>query len=339
MTTANPINFSAWIERGAVYGFKDHLHVFWGDAAQSNAPTGYPSIYSNDFFLNHSQPWTRYSHHAHVPPQILETSPPQNLQWEAPNYSQFVEHFELAQKGFRDGSLKKIVLATETRAPRTYAPHVFLKKALGEIPANTHLYGQWSEGAGFIGFTPEVLFQRKGKHVETMALAGTSALESASDVLSSAKNREEHQWVIDDIQDVLQTFGTVHVAPTTTLDLSTLSHLCTPITADLDSNLDVSALVRALHPTPALGASPRAQISRLNQWRKGYGFFGAPFGVAESADSFTALVGIRQLAWDEDYYYIRCGCGVVKGSDVEEEWQELLLKIRSVKERFGWMEE
>lgn len=336
MTTATPVNFSAWLKQGAVYGFKDQLQLFWGDAAQSKTPVGYPAIYTNDFFLSALAPWFQYSETAEVAAAPLEIKTPEPLSWQEPDYKHFARHFAKSMEAFHNEGLQKIVLATETRAPKLFAPDVFLKNVLRDVPANTHLYGQWNEREGFIGFTPEVLFKINGAELQTMALAGTAASNDAARELHSTKNKEEHQWVIEDIRQVLAPLGTVHVGTTEILSLATLSHLYTPIRSVLAQAPDVNAALHALHPTPALGAMPRTQVPRLQEWRAGYGTFGAPFVVATAADRATALVGIRQLAWDEDYYYIRCGCGVVKESRLEEEWQELLLKIQSVKQRFGW---
>lgn len=338
MTTATSINYPEWLRQGAVYGFKEKLHLYWGDAAQSKTPLSYPAIYSNDFFLNNSAPWSHFAQTITTGSQPFEQAAPEALVWEAPDHAQFAAHFKESMRLFADGTLKKIVLATESRARKTQSPETLLRSAIGAIPPNTHLYGKWNSTSGFIGFTPEVLFEIEDRELKTMALAGTSSVADAIAVLHSKKNQEEHQWVIADIGEVLSPFGKVHVGSTEILELASLSHLMTPISVDLKSTINIHELISALHPTPALGTSPRSQISRLEEWRHGYDSFGAPFAVVSEANRAIGLVGIRQLAWDEEYYYIRCGCGVVKDSRLEEEWQELLLKIRSVKKLFGWNE-
>lgn len=338
MDTSWTSHLPQWTQQGAVYGAGESITLFWGNAAESKTPSSFPAIYSNDFFLTNDRPWSSYEHSATVSPKLLEREVPKSLLWESPSFETFSQHFSEAQSCFEKGPLKKIVLATETRARKTNSPQVFLKNSLGAVPPNTYLYGQWNQDRGFIGYTPEILFQIQGKIVDTMALAGTSAT-SSQDVLNSPKNREEHQWVIDDIQKTLQPFGSVDIGKTEVLPLTTLSHLHTPLSLEMKNTPVITELITALHPTPALGASPRSELHVLQPWRHGYGSFGAPFAIATSAATATALVGIRQLAWDEEYYYIRCGCGVVKDSQLEEEWQELLLKIQSVKKRFGWNEQ
>ncbi|MCC6137504.1 MAG: chorismate-binding protein [Bdellovibrionaceae bacterium] len=169
-----------------------------------------------------------------------------------------------------------------------------------------------------------------------MALAGTSGLDGIDSTLRSPKNLEEHALVVKDISAVLAQFGQIQTGEVQTLRLQSLAHLQTQISVQLQKPLALQELISNLHPTPALGVAPRHRLEDLREMREGYGSFGAPFVVAHSPSKYVGLVGIRQLAWDKEYYYIRCGCGVVKESREDDEWQELLLKIQSVKKLFGW---
>ena len=145
--------------------------------------------------------------------------------------------------------------------------------------------------------------------------------------------------MVDDLQTLLAPLGSIAVGDLQTLKLDTLAHLQTSLHLQCNKELSLPSWIHTLHPTPALGTAPRTQWMQLKELRQGYGPFGAPFVMATGATSATALVGIRQLAWDEKYYYIRSGCGVVQDSHVTDEWNELLLKIKSVKKRFGWIRE
>lgn len=337
MTTEKAPNYSQWKSQGAVYGAGSDIYLYWGKAAEFSVNSQFPAIFSSDFFLENRKPWTEYEHSISISSLPLETVTPEALDWHIPDRAVFADQFQQAQKKLQEGSISKIVLATETRAPRTISPEIFLSNALGAIPQNTHLYGKWTKDEGFLGFTPEILFKTDdGKTLETMALAGTSAIESVESTLRSSKNLQEHALVVKDISTVLENFGKVKSGDLETLSLQSLAHLKTAITVELKKALSVHELISALHPTPALGVAPRSRWNELREMRLGYGTFGAPFVVAQSSKHHVALVGIRQLAWDRENYYIRCGCGVVKESRLEEEWQELLLKIKSVKKLFGW---
>ena len=61
-----------------------------------------------------------------------------------------------------------------------------------------------------------------------------------------------------------------------------------------------------------------------------YGF-GAPFGVSMGREAFC-VVAIRNVQFVKDKAYIGSGCGLVKGSRIESEWEELKKKRQSVKD-------
>lgn len=223
------------------------------------------------------------------------------------------------------------------------------------------LYGRWDLNTGYIGLSPEDFVNVDGDNLRTMAVAGTKPLisESAADVeatsdklRSDAKELAEHQHVVDDLESVLKTQSivkTVVVGSTEVRRFRRLLHLLTPISAQLSSSIISSSeaiwkLVEALHPTPALGTAPRD--SSLSLLRRIESFqsvarksFGAPFAV-KMGNRLESVVAIRQFHWevsDSDVIKIEVGsgCGIVKGSQLENEWQELSSKRSAVLQAFG----
>lgn len=339
MAITIPSFFSRWPSQGAVYGFKEKMTYFWDKQNVSASCDSLPAIYCNDFFLEGKTPWTHYRQSQSVIVDSSNKKAFSSLDWQVPNKTLFAKHFALAQEKLKSDRLKKIVLTTETRALKAVAPDVFLNFTTLAIPPQTYCYGQWDCDQGFIGYSPEILFAMEEQGVlKTMALAGTSALPLNSEELFSFKNIEEHRFVVEDIVSTLKPFGEVECGEMNSLSLQSLAHLATPIRVVLHKNQRVEDIVVALHPTPALGVSPRASWKDLKEMRSGYGSFGAPFVVVDDVHPAVALVSIRNITWDKDYYYIRSGCGVVKESQLEEEWEELLLKIQSVKKMFGLVE-
>jgi menaquinone-specific isochorismate synthase len=195
-----------------------------------------------------------------------------------------------------------------------------------------------------IGATPENLFVKRGRELETVAVAGTKAktaqpvAEAVSEFLADSKERHEHQLVIDDLRETLSIVGDVTVGETQVLELPSLYHLVTPIQAHLNREMMLSELVALLHPTPALGLSPRRMgFSEMEKWGEldRRGRFGAPFGVAyrdeEGVEIQRCVVAIRNVQWQDQQVMLGSGCGVVPQSDFEREWSELRTKRESVK--------
>jgi|GEM_PF-56230 len=222
------------------------------------------------------------------------------------------------------------------------------------LPSHLIIYGFWgklnSHREGMIGVTPELLFSLVDGSLETAALAATRAkppdpadnAREARALMDDPKERTEHQFVIDDISHVLEKVGEVKVGPTGILELPTLFHLKTSIRAKLNCELSLDQASQLLHPTPALGFAPRTLgMSEMDHWDDGvYRWrYGAPFGVDAALSSVERLkecvVAIRNIQWQDEDIRLGSGCGVVRASVAEREWQELKLKRDSVKRILG----
>jgi menaquinone-specific isochorismate synthase len=217
-----------------------------------------------------------------------------------------------------------------------------LRKALASVKGQAgYLYGRWDKAGGIVGISPELLFaydRRSPSLVETMAVAGTCLpSEDQEAFCRDPKERHEHELVIEGIRRALHPLGTVKVHSTRLLHLPKLTHLITPIELSLAVPFDFDRLVKALHPTPALGAFPYGEGKK---WLFDYeqriprGHFGAPIGYRhpESGTS-RCFVAIRNVQWDKAGMRIGAGSGVVKQSCFENEWKEVQMKIRATREQ------
>lgn len=264
--------------------------------------------------------------------------PVPEIQWEEPSFTDFRRQVLKAQELFQDSELKKVVPCVRWRS--AWRPSEADKQSLLENLITTsknasspgYVYAYWNSTEGFLGRTPELLFSRQGKRVNTMALAGTHWAGKAIEIMNDPKEREEHQWVVEEILEKLSPFGEFQAETLQTLKYGMMEHLYTPIAGTLTRETPVEELCRKLHPTPALGGYPQEQAwSWLRDqpeacWR---GDFGAPL-VYQSDEEVLALVLIRGLFWNSSESFIPCGCGIVAASQPESEWQELHKKKESV---------
>ena len=119
-------------------------------------------------------------------------------------------------------------------------------------------------GAWFLGASPETLAAVRNGTLYTHALAGTAAL-GCDDLLRSGKDLREHALVRDAIVRALRPLSwnvTVGGAPRLRR-LPRMQHLSTPIRAVLRSGVGPDEIVAALHPTPAVGGTPRRAALRF----------------------------------------------------------------------------
>jgi menaquinone-specific isochorismate synthase len=169
-------------------------------------------------------------------------------------------------------------------------------------------------------------------------LAGTCPKEDSAgrpSLLEDPKELQEHELVVQDIDEVLGAFGSVKKSKIHLLELPTLWHLKTDLSVPVGHKLDVIELALRMHPTPALGVSPR---SAGYHWMQAYadqskrGRFGAPFMfVFPDKNEAICLVAIRNLQWNKEEVLLGSGAGVVAASLLEREWSELSQKRESVK--------
>lgn len=333
-----------FLNQGAVIALPgEKLLIGFGPWKRSALPSSEaPSFFVTDFFLNQKEPWMTFQEHAVLEPQELlymlgnpiPPVQPRVQTWSSPFKPLFQSTFnDLKQRSFATGMLQKAVPYVYAISPTPPNLPFSLFSALKQISTGMplYLYGIWSKSQGMLGLTPEYLFQQVPGKLRTVALAGTGTPEN----VWNEKNKREHEIVIDWISEALTPFGKLSIESTKQVDYSILSHLSTSIC--LEAELSFQQAVQALHPTPALGAAP---LSVGRYWLKGYDrqlprfYYGSPFGYSIEGQG-NAYVAIRNMQWSKVGTYIAAGCGVVPESDLETEWQEIEIKLRSIKQGLG----
>lgn len=321
--------------------------VGWGAMERlSQPPADRMAFYLPDFFTIDPAPWwvpefaermDRGSLESRFPGLLGANSVVQPRTWRGPDERLFTEEFSSLIGAIEKGELTKAVPFAMMSCEGTPDLQERARLWSRTLPVATRwmAYGGWWHGEGLIGLSPEILFYSQPGWTETMALAGTAAENTAS-LLESEKDQREHQIVVEDIRRQLETFGPVKATPTREWKLGRLNHLRTDLA--IEKEVPFMDLVRALHPTPALGVAPREkgldvlrELPSAGQRRR----FGAPFGVNLPGELALCCVAIRGLQWHDGYTWLASGCGLVAGSQLEREWQELALKRRVVQEQFG----
>ncbi len=240
---------------------------------------------------------------------------------------------------FAREAAEKIVLARQTDFYTAEpVPALSLLRSLERgTPNSYHYFYQPEPGLAFVGASPERLYRRQGRSLETEALAGTRPRGATSaedeqlgrELLQSDKEQREHAHVSRSIRVVLR--GLCEKVDESAPRLSRLGHcqhLLTPIRAVLKPGAGDADLLRDLHPTPAVGGVPREEalvsIRALEPFDRGW--YTGPIGWI-GADAAEFAVAIRSALVREECVSVFTGNGIVPGSEAEEEWQELESKL------------
>lgn len=326
----------------------DRLFVGWGPFEQLpfRRPER-PAFFITDFFLDDPHPWRHPASWeelsiAELASRFEEDGAPP-VEWTSPSLDEFRQLFDSARAAMARGDFKKIVpvIFEEGRLRSRGDWRRYLIERLASIPSHMRAYGYSYQAHGTIGATPEVLFEADARGYRTMALAGTRPIARAAELLRDAKELLEHRLVVDDIVRRLAPFGNLEVGTLGILELPSIAHLATPIRFEENGveKMSFAEMVRRLHPTAALGVSPRNAAGErwLREADRGVKrrTFGAPFGL-ERPDRFAlALVAIRNVQWHADRLRVGSGAGQLAESQLEREFEELRSKREQVKALFG----
>ncbi|BAS28267.1 isochorismate synthase [Limnochorda pilosa] len=246
-----------------------------------------------------------------------------------------------AAEAVRRGRVRKVVLAQAVRVhrPGGFDPARVLAALAAANPRAIH-FALDLGGATFLGASPELLARVRDGWVESMALAGSAPRGEtpAEDdrlgrgLLESVKEREEHQAVVDALREGLSPLTEIlEVSPEPRLlRLPTVQHLHTPLRGRLAPGTGLLDVVEKLHPTPAVGGSPREEALRLVRALEGWnrGWYAGPIGWVDPAGNGAFAVAIRSGLLREDGADLFAGCGIVGGSRPEAEVREWRLKLR-----------
>ena len=312
-------------------------------AAAAVMPADATAFYVRDFALHNAQPWK-------IPARLEVTNSrefaarhapvaPPLCQWQALDAAPFAAVFQEVMTAIHGGLFEKTVPVVTETGECDGAAGGGIIAAMARQTAPLYSFG-WSQGsAGFAGATPELFISLDRLRLETMALAGTARHDDRDVFAVDEKEIREHEYVAQTLVSKLTDLGRLQRHPRDILDLGSIVHFLTLLRLDLHQAQSPDALVKRLHPTPALGPLPRTDetLAMLLDWRARLGCppqFGAPFGVWHDG-RFDAVVAIRGIWWDDRKLILPAGCGIIEASRLVNEWRELRLKREAVKRCLG----
>jgi isochorismate synthase len=252
-----------------------------------------------------------------------------------------------AARAIRGGALRKVVLARQIKVDGVRAGEVEVIARLRRDYPGCVVFSMARGGRWFVGATPELLARVEDGVVTTGALAGSAprGATEAEDrrlgerLLASGKDRVEHGVVVDDLRRIVDEVCTdvsVAAAPAL-LRIAHVQHLFTPITGRLPRHRCILDLVERLHPSPAVGGSPRQEALAWVREHEGLdrGWYAGPVGWIDGVGEGEFAVAIRCALVRGRQALLFAGCGIVADSDPELEYAESQLKLRSMRSALG----
>jgi isochorismate synthase len=253
--------------------------------------------------------------------------------------------------------LHKVVLARALRLVadgRLDARTIVHRLVANDATANAYLVDLTAAGGGYsgaalVGASPELLVARRGDQVTCRPFAGSAPRlpdpvadeASGAALAASAKDRHEHQLVVDAMREALEPFCVdLQIASEPQLSkTAAVWHLYTPIAGTLREKSTTSMdLAIALHPTPAVGGVPATAAAELiNELEGDRGFYAGAVGWCDQRGDGRWLVSIRcaQLSADRRTADAHSGGGIVAESDPDDEVAETTTKFNTILSALG----
>jgi isochorismate synthase len=231
---------------------------------------------------------------------------------------------------------EKLVLSRSVSARYDGRPMDAFLRACDAYP-RMMVYLCSAPGCGtWIGCTPEILLSGSKTHYRTVALAGTVPLfQTEANFQWSDKNKREQGIVADYVRQTLAPFASVieEEGPYSSR-AGQLLHLKTHFHFSPNQGAEITDVVSALHPTPAVCGMPKTESLHFIGENEGYsrGFYSGVVGMLAPNDKTDLYVNLRCANIKGLNAVLYAGGGILTSSDMESEWQETEEKMKTVGE-------
>jgi menaquinone-specific isochorismate synthase len=114
--------------------------------------------------------------------------------------------------------------------------------------------------------------------------------------------------------------------------LANVQHLHTPMRGPLPEGVRLLDLVAVLHPTPAVGGTPREAAVAAIRGLEGFprGLYAGALGWMNARGGGEFFVGLRSALVEGEGARVYAGAGIVAGSEPEREFAETELKFQAL---------
>jgi len=241
----------------------------------------------------------------------------------------------------KNGELEKVVLARDliATASAPISPRSLLHNLESKYPST------WVFKVGaMVGATPELLVRLSKSLVTSRVLAGTIRMTGdeardlalAASLAKSSKDLEEHEYAVRSVAEALAPYCSSTNVPESpfVLHLANVMHLATDVTGVINDSatpVDIFTVISSLHPSAAVCGTPTLSAKKVINQLEGMNRarYAGPVGWVDSRGDGEIGIALRCGLLSDDFRSIRtfAGCGIVAGSNPEEELAESQAKL------------
>lgn len=231
--------------------------------------------------------------------------------------------------------LKKVVIARQKIITfKDIINPLGVLKLLKKHTPNTYNFAiAFNSQNTFIGLSPERLYKRHRLFIETEAIAGTRPrgvsnkqdTQLSCNLLQSTKDLQEidivYQYIKEKLNNLCKEVN--FKEKYSIIQTHEVQHLYARLNGNLQKYYTDKEIIKVLHPTPAICGIPVIDaLNNIDKYETFYrGGYGAPIGWIGESSAYLSIA-IRSALIKNREMIIFAGCGIVKGSNPLDEWNE-----------------
>ena len=270
-------------------------------------------------------------------PQLVDAQPK----------SYYIKNVKKIQEHIKEGDIYQANYTTRFNVVSQEHPFSVYRK-LREI--NPAPYGAYLNFDDFhiLSSSPERMFRKINHHITSSPIKGTIELgqtieeqkRNLQTLLESAKDKAELLMIVDLIRNDLGRIsknGSVNVDAIYKPEIySSLIHLVSDISSELDADITFKEIARSLFPGGSITGTPKRKaveiLAELEHLPRSV--YTGCIGYIDK-DSADFNIAIRTMYHKKGLYYIHAGGGIIADSDPESEYHEMMLKAKNLLQAVG----
>lgn len=260
----------------------------------------------------------------------------------------FIKKVDWIKKEIYSGRVEQVVIS-EQHSYRVDGNKFDLYKELKSKNPSPYMYYINFGDYELLGASPEMIVKTCGDKVITCPIAGTRPRgktfredrQMEDELLSDPKEIAEHKMLLNlsmlDMEKVSKK-GTIKIKKYMEIEkYSHVLHLVSLLEGRKKDGLDLGDIVKTFFPAGTVSGSPRKEALELIEYLENNTreYYGGSIGLIDLDLNMDFAIIIRTIIFIKNIAYIQAGAGIVKDSDRESEYGEVLNKMKVLEELLG----
>lgn len=258
---------------------------------------------------------------------------------------EFLKNVGITKEFIRNGDIFQAVLSIRFEGKSSADPFEIYRALRILNPSPYMFYLNFGEFQ-IIGSSPESHVKVEKGIVSIRPIAGTRRrgrsleedLELERELISNEKERAEHIMLIDLARNDLGKIcvpGTVVISEKMIIErYSHVMHIVSQVDGKLEKGRDFFDILQATFPAGTVTGAPKLRameiIDKMEPVERGP--YGGIVGYVGFNGNMDFCIGIRMIIFKKGKFYLQAGAGIVDGSIPENEYKEIMNKMKGMHE-------